>query len=325
MSLPNRLIITPGEPAGIGPDVTINVAQTPHDQQLVVVADPDVLLQRAHALNLPLELIECDIDAAPKAHEPGTLTILPIKTQVKVKPQELAVENAAYVLATLDKAATLCEEGKAKALVTGPVHKGILNNAGIPFSGHTEFLAMHANVKHTVMLFVVDKLKIAIATTHLPLADVPQAITESHLQATLIVLHQGLIQYFKIADPKILVCGLNPHAGESGHLGREEIDIIAPVLKRLNDAKMKLKGPLSADTVFTEKVLHEGDAVLAMYHDQALPVVKYVGFDRAVNMTLGLPYLRTSVDHGTALELAGTGEASAGSLAAAIRLAAESF
>jgi 4-hydroxythreonine-4-phosphate dehydrogenase len=214
-----------------------------------------------------------------------------------------------------------CLQHQAHALVTGPVHKALLNDAGIRFSGHTEFLAARCHAKQTLMLFVVDKLKVALATTHIPLSDVPKKITLEHLTTSIRLLHHELQNRFSIPDPHILVCGLNPHAGESGHLGQEEIKIITPALELLRAEKINVTGPLPADTIFTEHALKSADAIFAMYHDQALPVVKHLGFDRAVNMTLGLPIIRTSVDHGTALDLAGTGKTNPGSLAAALNLA----
>lgn len=321
MSLPKRILITPGEPAGIGPDITLDISKKAHAAELIVIADKVVLSERAEALGLPIKLIECDLNAPPTSHEANTLKILPIKTKEPVTPGQLNSQNASYVIDTLKKAASLCESGFAQALVTGPIQKAIINQAGIPFTGHTEFFAHHANVNQTVMMFVVNSLKVAIATTHLPLIDVSKKLTKDHLRTVISVLNDGLKQQFKLKTPRILVCGLNPHAGESGYLGREEIEIITPVLDELRHEGFHLIGPLSADTIFTPKCLQEGDAVLAMYHDQALPLVKYVGFGNAVNVTLGLPYIRTSVDHGTALDLAATGKADAGSLAQAIALA----
>jgi 4-hydroxythreonine-4-phosphate dehydrogenase len=320
---PCRLLITPGEPAGIGPDITIQIAQQSWPAELVVIADPDLLLERAKQINLSLTLTETDLSSTPEKHHPRTLKVLPIKLAHKVKPGSLNPDNAHYVLQTLTTAATLCTEKKAHALITGPVHKGILNTAGIPFTGHTEFFAAHCQVPHTVMLFVVDKLKVAIATTHLPLAKVSAAITKEWLRTALCILHEELKYKFQIASPRILVCGLNPHAGENGYIGREEIDTITPVLTELRAENYRLEGPLSADTVFTPAYLQRADAILAMYHDQALPLVKYMGFGHAVNVTLGLPFIRTSVDHGTAIDIAGKGLADAGSLKAAIKLALE--
>lgn len=260
------------------------------------------------------------LDAAPRAQRKGQLAVLPVKLAAPVKPGRLDVRNAPYVLETLRFATQACASGQADALVTGPVQKSVINDAGIPFSGHTEFLAEQTGAPLPVMMLVAGGLRVALATTHLPLSAVPKAITPENLTQVLEILHHDLKTKFGIQKPRILVAGLNPHAGESGHLGHEDDAIIAPVLKRLR-RRMTLTGPLPADTLFTPKYLKDADAVLAMYHDQGLPVLKYAGFGEAVNITLGLPILRTSVDHGTALELAGTGQADAGSLRAAVKLA----
>lgn len=316
-----RILITPGEPAGIGPDITIQIAQERFHAELVVVADPTLMLERAKRIGRPLKLIECNLDQPLKAHEPGTLQILPVKKDSPTEPGFLNPENAAYVIKTLEIAASLCLQNIAQAIVTGPVQKSVINQAGIPFTGHTEFFANYCHIPNTVMLFVVNHLKIALATTHLPLASVANAITRERLIITLSILNDGLKKYFSIPLPNIFVCGLNPHAGESGHLGREEMDIIAPVIAEMREQGYLIHGPLPADTIFTSKYMQEADAFLAMYHDQALPLVKYIGFGHAVNVTLGLPFLRTSVDHGTALDIAGKGIADPGSLFAAVKLA----
>lgn len=321
MHLAKRLLITPGEPAGIGPDITIQIAQQAWPAELIVIADPDLLLQRAKQLGLPLSLIPCDINAPAQNHQPSTLKILPVKLQGDVIAGVANHAHASYVIDTLSLATKLCLEKKAQAVVTGPVNKSIINQAGIPFTGHTEFFAHACHVKQTIMLFVVDQLKVALATTHLPLSDVPAAITKDSLLATLTLFHAELQQKFALASPRILVCGLNPHAGEGGYLGREDIDIIAPAINELRAQGKQVTGPLPADTIFTPHQLQQADAVLAMYHDQALPLVKYIGFGNAVNVTLGLPFVRTSVDHGTAFDIAGTGKAESSSLAAAITLA----
>lgn len=301
-----RIVITPGEPAGIGPDIVIQIAQQSWPAELIVIADPDLLAARARQLGLPLA---------------GKLNIIPIPLTAPCHAGQLNPRNAEYVIKTLGLAAEYCLTHQAQAIVTGPVHKEIINQAGIVFSGHTEFFAAYARAKHTVMLFVVDNLHVALATTHLPLADVPHAITPTRLSQTIETLHQGLKNQFHLANPRILVCGLNPHAGEGGYLGREEIDVIQPVIAHYQQQGWQVSGPFAADTIFTEKYLKSADAILAMYHDQALPVVKYLGFGHAVNVTLGLPFIRTSVDHGTALDVAGSGKADAGSLQAAIGLA----
>ncbi|HET7796844.1 MAG TPA: 4-hydroxythreonine-4-phosphate dehydrogenase PdxA [Nevskia sp.] len=313
VSLP-RLLLTPGEPAGIGPDLAIRIAQQPIAAQLAVIADPDLLRARAERLGLPLQLIP----ASPAAHRVGTLQIHPVELAAPVNPGFLDPANAGYVLHTLRVAARACLAGEADAMVTAPVHKGVINDAGVPFSGHTEFLAELCGTPLPVMLLATEHLRVALATTHLPLRAVPDAITRAGLTAVLRVLHADLVAKFGIARPRILVCGLNPHAGEGGHLGREEIDTIIPTLDVLRAEGLDLVGPLPADTLFTPRQLAGADAVLAMYHDQGLPVLKHAGFGEAVNITLGLPIIRTSVDHGTALDLAGTGRADAGSLSAAI-------
>lgn len=318
-----RLIITPGEPAGIGPDITIIAAQQSAPVELVVVADPELLASRGRLLGYPLNLIETDLSAAPEAQAAGTLKIIPTPLTTTCEPGVLNPKNAHYVLDTLSIAANLCLEKKAQGIVTGPVHKGIMNKAGIDFTGHTEFFAQVSGVPQTVMLFVVDDMKVALATTHLPLTQVPAVLTRESLWRTISILHRGLQHQFGIPDPRILVCGLNPHAGEDGYLGTEEIDIIKPLITEMKQQGFHLLGPFPADTIFTPKMLAQGDVVLAMYHDQGLPIVKYAGFGNAVNMTVGLPFIRTSVDHGTALDIVGTDKVDAGSMLAAIRLAAD--
>lgn len=315
-----RLLLTPGEPAGIGPDLTVQLAQRAHAAELVAVADPSLLAARAKQLRLPLQIDESTPEAPPRRHRRGRLTVWPQALAAAVKPGRLDARNAGYVLETLRRATTACLRGQAQALVTGPVQKSIIAAAGHRFSGHTEFLAELAGTPTPVMMLAIPGLRVALATTHLGLKDVAGAITQVSLAQVLEVLHHDLRSKFGIRRPRILVSGLNPHAGENGHLGREEIEIIAPVLQRLR-RRMHLTGPLPADTLFTPKYLDQADAVLAMYHDQGLPVLKYAGFGAAVNITLGLPFVRTSVDHGTALDLAGSGKADEGSLRAAIRLA----
>ena len=315
-----RIIITPGEPAGIGPDITIEIAQQPWHAELVVIADPDLLLERAKLIGKSIKLIECNLEQPATAHQPGTLQMLPVKCKAAPLAGALNPENSSYVIKTLELAASLCQQQIAQAMVTGPVHKGVINQAGIPFTGHTEFLADYCHVQHTVMLFVVNHLKIALATTHIPLSEVPKAITEKRLILTLSILNENLKKYFSIPFPSIFICGLNPHAGENGYLGREEIDIITPALTSLREQGYLVHGPLPADTLFTSKYIHQADAFLAMYHDQVLPLVKHISFGHAVNVTLGLPFLRTSVDHGTALDIAGKGTADPTSLSAALKL-----
>ena len=318
-----RLLLTPGEPAGIGPDLAVTLAQQPLEAALAAVGDPDLLLARARQLGLPLRIRSLDPGAMPSAHQPGELQVLPVALRAAVTAGKLDPRNVPYVLETLRLAAAQVLAGAADALVTAPLHKGVINDAGVPFTGHTEFLAELCGSPTPVMMLVAGTLRVALATTHLPLREVAAAINRSGLEAVLRVLHHDLRLRFAIAAPRILVCGLNPHAGEGGHLGREEIEVIGPVLDALRAEGMRLIGPLPADTLFTPRQLAEGDAVLAMYHDQGLPVLKHAGFGEAVNVTLGLPIIRTSVDHGTALDLAGSGRAEAGSLEAAVRLALE--
>lgn len=308
-----RIGITPGEPAGIGPDLVIRLAQQDWPAELVVCANAGLLAERAAQLQLPLTLLPYQADASPKAQRAGTLTIVDFPLATPVIAGQLDATNGHYVVDTLTFAGEKCISGEFAAIVTGPVHKGIINKAGIPFSGHTEFFALQSNTPYVVMMLATEGLRVALATTHIPLAYVAKAITADRLTKVLSILHQDLQQKFGIEQPRIYVCGLNPHAGEDGHLGREEIDIINPTLQQLRDTGMDLVGPLPADTLFQPKYLNDADAVLAMYHDQGLPVLKHMGFGRSVNISLGLPLIRTSVDHGTALELAGTGKADAGS------------
>jgi 4-hydroxythreonine-4-phosphate dehydrogenase len=309
--------LTPGEPAGIGPDIVLKLAQMPLDATPVAIADPELLRQRAEALGLDIEL-----QTGPPAaeHRPGTLYVAPCPLRRPVATGILNPENATYVLETLRRGVQGCRAGDYHALVTGPVHKSNITASGTAFSGHTEYLGELTGAR-PVMMLVAGRLRVALLTTHLPLRAVADAVTADNLEAILRILHRDLTRWFALADPRIAVTGLNPHAGESGQLGREEIEVIEPVLRRLRDEGLKLTGPLPADTAFTPPQLEHCDAVLAMYHDQGLPVLKHAGFGTAVNITLGLPIIRTSVDHGTALDLAGTGRAEAGSLRAAFELA----
>ncbi len=316
-----RVVITPGEPAGCGPDLVLKLAQQPWPVELVVCASPTLLYQRARQLGLSVRLREYQPGNIASPCGGKALTVLPIDTASPVTAGELSVDNSHYVLETLARACDGCLNGEFAALVTGPVHKGIINDAGIAFSGHTEYFAERAGCKQVVMMLATNKLRVALATTHLPLKNVSAAITQELLREVTGVLHRSLCQQFGIAEPHILVCGLNPHAGEGGHLGREEIDTLIPAINVLREQGIHLTGPLPADTLFQPKYLQQADAVLAMYHDQGLPVLKYQGFGHAVNITLGLPFIRTSVDHGTALELAGKGEASAESFITALNFA----
>jgi len=316
-----RIAITPGEPAGIGPELCVQLAQQAHPCQLVAVADPELLRQRAALLQLPLEILPFNAAAPAQPAPLGALYCLPVTLTNTSTPGQLDPANASYVLETLRQATLGCMSGDFQALLTAPVHKGVINDAGVPFSGHTEFLEEMTGSRKVVMMLATEGLKVALATTHLPLSAVPAAITRPLLEEVIQVLVHDLQRSFGIASPRILVAGLNPHAGEGGHMGREEIDTITPVLDDCRDQGINLIGPLPADTLFTEHHLREADAVLAMYHDQGLPVLKYKGFGRAANITLGLPIIRTSVDHGTALDLAGTGQADVGSLHTALQFA----
>jgi 4-hydroxythreonine-4-phosphate dehydrogenase len=318
-----RIALTPGEPAGIGPDLCLLLAQQQQAAELVVIGDPELLAQRAAILGLPFQPRLFDPQAAPQAFVAGEICILPVAMQTAAQCGVLNSNNAQYVLETLDQAIAGCQSGIFDALVTGPVHKGIINDAAINFSGHTEYLATATATDTVVMLLATDELRVALVTTHVPLLEVSALITPGRLQRIIRVLHAGLQQRFGIAQPRIKVCGLNPHAGEGGHLGREEIETIIPTLQGLRAEGIDLDGPLPADTVFNQHYIADSDAILAMYHDQGLPVLKHSGFGRAVNITLGLPIIRTSVDHGTALDLAGTGKADTGSLQMAIKYAAD--
>jgi 4-hydroxythreonine-4-phosphate dehydrogenase len=316
------IVVTSGEPAGIGPDLCLALAARDWPCRLAVTADPALLAARAAELGLRVDVrATASSDVAP--HARGTLQVLPHALGAPVVAGRLDVANASYVLEMLRTAATGCVAGEFDAMVTAPVQKSVINDAGVPFTGHTEFLAELTGAPLPVMLLVAGKLRVALATTHLPLRAVPDAITVDGLVEVLEVLHRGLADRFRLARPRILVCGLNPHAGESGHLGTEDDGVIRPAVARANALGIAARGPVPADTAFTPRMLADADAVLAMYHDQGLPVLKYAGFGNAVNVTLGLPIVRTSVDHGTALDLAGTGRADAGSLVAALELALE--
>jgi 4-hydroxythreonine-4-phosphate dehydrogenase len=316
-----RLALTPGEPAGIGPDLIVRLAATErYAAELVAIADPDLLAERAARLGLSLTIAPFDPAQAPCPSEPGRLNVWPVALEQAATPSRLDPANAGYVLETLRRACDGCLDRTFDALVTGPVHKGVINEAGIPFTGHTEFLAERCRAE-PVMMLATPGLRVALATTHLPLSAVSAAITRDSLGRVVDILHRDLVGRFGLERPRILVCGLNPHAGEGGHLGREEIEVIEPVLAERRARGWDLVGPLPADTLFVPTRLKDADAVLAMYHDQGLPVLKHLGFGQAVNVTLGLPIIRTSVDHGTALELAGTDRADLGSLRLALRTA----
>jgi 4-hydroxythreonine-4-phosphate dehydrogenase len=315
-----RIALTPGEPAGIGPDLAIALAQSDLPCQLVIVASPDLLQERAKRLGLPYKAIEFNPSASVEPQQAGQVTIMPVELGVPVNAGHLNSANSRYVLKTISKAVQGCMKGVFASMITAPVHKGVINDAGIAFTGHTEFIAGITGGS-PVMMLATPGLRVALVTIHLPLAEVPKTITHNRLRQVIRTLEHDLRTRFGIHKPRILVCGLNPHAGENGYLGREEIDIIEPVLNGLRNQGYELEGPLPADTLFTPKYLEKADAVLAMYHDQGLPVLKHMGFGKAVNITLGLPIIRTSVDHGTALDLAGTGLADVGSLRYALETA----
>ena len=318
---PPRLILTCGEPAGIGPDLCIDIAGRAWPCELIVAGDTEVLQARAQQLRRPLSFLPYKPDDVPAEHRAGTLRVLHVPVAAPVRPGHLDRANARHVLQLLDRAIDGCVAGEFAAMVTAPVQKSVIIDAGNKFSGHTEYLAERTGGAHPVMMLTSGSLRVALATTHLPLKNVSAAITDELLQTVLRIVDHDLRTRFAIPAPRIIVCGLNPHAGESGHLGREEIEVIAPALDALRRTGLHLIGPVPADTAFTTHMLKQADAVLAMFHDQGLPVIKYAGFENAVNVTLGLPIIRTSVDHGTALALAGTGTADAGSLATAIELA----
>jgi 4-hydroxythreonine-4-phosphate dehydrogenase len=318
-SLP-RIVVTCGEPAGIGPDLVLQLIQNEWHCQLVIAGDQNTLRARATMLGLSPRFVSYQPDVVTQ-HAPGTVNVLNIPVNNAVIAGTLNQANAAHVLGLLDRACDGCLSKEFAAMVTAPVQKSVINDAGINFTGHTEYLADRSGTRLPVMMLVSDSMRVALATTHLPLSKVSAAITRELLVRTLTILNHDLATRFAISSPRILVLGLNPHAGESGYLGREEIDVIIPAMNELRASGMNLTGPAPADTAFTPHMLQQADAVLAMYHDQGLPVLKYAGFGNAVNVTLGLPIIRTSVDHGTALDLAGTGRADTGSLVAALKLA----
>lgn len=312
----SRIAVTPGEPAGVGPDLVLQMAEHIWDAQIVVFADMNMLAERAKLIGTDIKLIAFDgqVEKAPK----GSLYVEHVPCDAPVVPGELSPENGRYVVETLRQACEANMNDDFDAVVTGPVHKGIINKAGISFSGHTEYFAAQSNTSDVVMMLSTEGLRVTLATTHIPLAYVSKAITAERLDKVIHIINTDLKLKFGIKEPKIFVCGLNPHAGEDGHLGREEIDVIIPALEKLRSEGLHITGPLPADTIFNAKYLDEADTVLAMYHDQGLPVLKYKGFGEAVNITLGLPFIRTSVDHGTALDLAGKNLADPGSLQKAI-------
>ena len=317
-----RFALTPGEPAGIGPDLCLLLASQRQPHPLIAITSRDLLHERAAQLGVAVSLLPVSPDNWPDQPAPaGSLYVWDTPLNAPVTAGTLDKANAPFVLQTLTRAALGCVAGDFAGMITAPVHKGVINEGGIAFSGHTEFLADLTGTEQVVMMLATRGLRVALVTTHLPLRQVADAITPERITRVTRILHADLQHKFGIAQPRILVCGLNPHAGEGGHLGFEEIDIIEPTLERLRSEGMDLRGPLPADTLFTPKYLEHCDAVLAMYHDQGLPVLKYKGFGAAVNITLGLPIVRTSVDHGTALDLAGSGKIDTGSLQVALETA----
>ena len=322
MSLP-RLAITSGEPCGIGPDLIIQLAQTSFPAEIIVIADKKMMQERSEQLRIAISFTDYSSKNPKSVNKAGEIKIIDTPCSAPVTAGVLNKENSSYVLDTLTIATKGCLSNEFDAMVTPPLHKGIINESGVAFTGHTEFLAELTHAELPVMMLAADSLRVALATTHLPLKDVSAAITKESLTQVISILNNDLIHKFGIPNPHILICGLNPHAGEDGHLGMEEIDTIEPVINSLKDQGINLSGPLPADTLFTPKYLETADAVLAMFHDQGLPVLKHVGFGHGINITLGLPIIRTSVDHGTAIDLAGTGKASSGSMIAAINAAIE--
>lgn len=316
-----RLVITTGEPAGIGPDVVLAASQSPWPGQLVAIGDRVMLEARAAKLGIDITFAPYSSTDMPRSHSPGYLPLIEIPLGATCSAGKLDSDNAGYVLAQLEMAVALCQSRECHGMVTAPVHKGVINDSGVSFSGHTEFLASATNSDHVVMMLATGDLRVALATTHLPLRAVSDALPACNLEATLRTLHHSLTEQFGFTAPRITVLGLNPHAGESGHLGRDEIELITPLCDTLRAEGMRIIGPVPADSAFVPAMRAQTDAYLAMYHDQGLPVLKAIGFQGAVNITLGLPIIRTSVDHGTALELAGTGKADGGSLEAAITAA----
>ena len=313
-----RLVITAGEPAGIGPDVVLGALQSPFAAEIAVIGDMLILEQRAIALGMDLQFSLLQPGAAPPPHTPGEVSVYHIPCASPVEPGRLDVVNANHVVQALQTSAQLLKDKRFEAVVTAPVQKSVINDSGLSFTGHTEFFSEQFGCEDVVMLLVNDGLRVALATTHLPLREVPDAITQESLLRKLEIIHNDLIRLYGITQPRITILGLNPHAGESGHLGREEIDTITPACEEARKRGIDVTDPIPADTAFTSRQLLDADVVLAMFHDQGLPVLKARGFGSSVNITLGLPTIRTSVDHGTALEFAATGEASSESMKAAI-------
>ena len=318
--VPKKIAISVGEPAGIGPDILIQTVQKQRKDLLIAYADPDLIAERARLLKLPLKLTDPE---SKDAYSPGTLSIVPHKLALPCRPGMLNPENSEYVLKCLNAAMNSCVKNETEALVTAPIQKSVIRDANIKFTGHTEYLANKLGTSNQVMMLASDHLRVALVTTHIPLNKVSNSITKEKLIRTIKILNTDLINKFQISKPKILVCGLNPHAGESGYLGTEETKIITPTLRELSTLGIDVVGPLSADTIFNEVNIKQADAFVAMYHDQGLPVIKSLNFGEITNITLGLPIIRTSVDHGTALDLAGTGKSIYKSFEKAVHLASE--
>lgn len=306
----SRIVVTPGEPAGIGPELAAQLVGEAFNAELVIIADPQLLP--------PMPVADATSEAIP-----GKVCVDPVKLDAPVTPGKLDKRNAGYVVRTLDRAVQWCQSGQAAALVTGPLHKGIINDAGVPFTGHTEYLQQACGAPDVVMMLACPQLRVALVTTHLPLARVPDHITTTSVLSTLRIVDQDLRQRFAIPHPRLAVCGLNPHAGEGGHLGQEDAQQIRPAIEQARHEGMRVTGPLPADTAFTPRYLQASDVIIAMYHDQGLPVLKALGFGQSVNITLGLPLIRTSVDHGTALDIAGQGTADFGSFKIAVSTAVD--
>ena len=316
-----RLLVTSGEPAGIGPDLIVKLSQINHHYDLTIVADPDLIQQRAKQLSIPVNIeVVTTVDSHRNIND-NAITVLPVKLSSPVEPARLNVSNASYVLKTLEVACEHCLSNLYDAVITAPIQKSIINDAGINFSGHTEYFAEQCNNAYPVMLLACPELRVALVTTHLPLRNIADTITTERIEKTIQIVIDSMTNQFGIEKPSIVVCGLNPHAGEDGHLGKEEIEIINPIINDFNNRGHNVLGSLPADTAFRKEIRKNTDAYICMYHDQGLPVLKTLGFGEAVNITLGLPIIRTSVDHGTALELAGTGQAQCDSLLAAIEMA----
>ena len=315
------IVVTTGEPAGIGPDICIEAAMQDHDARIVFAADPAIIQARASLIGIGVEIHELEVGQNVPGHQSGVMQILPIKAPHPSVPGELNPENSPHVIKIINRAVDLCKIGHCDAMVTAPVQKSVINQAGISFTGHTEWIAEKTGTDHPVMMLVTQGVRVCLATTHIPLAQVPKSITQDSLCRTIRIIHSDMRQMLGLENPHIAICGLNPHAGESGHLGNEEIRILEPAIASMQQAGISVFGPIPADTAFTPRNLGNYDVILAMYHDQGLPVVKHSGFGEIVNITLGLPIIRTSVDHGTALDLAGTGKAEKSSLCAALDMA----